>query len=90
MGRVHSQVNGKIGDSLVGPCHPICFILNLFSNGNKVHELFSFAMQEFSILGGSVDQLQNKRSTSHDPTTTGQEISAIEKKQNMTFKTTCL
>ena len=75
MGRVHSQVDGKVRNSLIRSCHPICFILNLFSDGNKVHKLFPFTMQKFSIFRWTIDQLENQRTTGHNSTTTGQEIS---------------
>jgi hypothetical protein len=74
---VHPQVNGQVTDPLVFTRHAVCLIFYLLHNGEKVHEFLSFAVQELPILGGSIDQLQNKWPSSHNSRPTGKEISRL-------------
>ncbi len=69
MRRVDAQVDGQVGDALVGAGDAIGLILDLFSDLGKVHELLSFAVKELAVLGWSVHELQDQRPPCDDATT---------------------
>ena len=54
MGRVDSQVDRKVADALVPPCHTICLVLDLLHDRRKFHKLLSLGVEEFSILHWTV------------------------------------
>lgn len=62
---------------------PVGFSFDLPPDFEEVHELFAFAVKELSIFAGTVDQLENQRSSGHDAVATGKEIPA--KKRRKTF-----
>lgn len=47
---VHPQVNWDRRDAFVGACYPVGLCLNFCPHFIKIHELLSFAVQEFSIF----------------------------------------
>ena len=74
MGRIYPKINGQSGDALIGTGDSVRLIFDLFSDGGKVHELFAFAMEEFSVFVLRVDQLQDQRSTGHDTASSRKEV----------------
>ena len=57
VGRVDSQVDGEVGDALVGSRHAVRLVLNLLANLVKVGEFLSLAVQKFSVFVGRINQL---------------------------------
>ena len=75
MWRVNPQVNGQIGDALVGARHSVSLVLDLLLDGEKVGELLALSMKEFAIFVRTVDQLQDQRTASHDSRSSRKEVS---------------
>ena len=86
------QIYWEIGNSFIGACHTICFILYLFLNFSETHKFFAFGMEKLSILCWAIDKLENQGPSSNNATSTRKEIpEKIEKKihtimKNVTFK----
>ena len=57
MWRVNPQVNGQIGDALVGARHSVSLVLDLLLNLEKVGELLALGVEELAIFVRAVDQL---------------------------------
>ena len=57
MRRVDPQVDGQVGDALVGSGDPVGLVLDLLHDGAELHELFPLAMKELPVLVGTVDEL---------------------------------
>ena len=72
---VDPQVDGQVGDALRGASHPVRLVLDLLHDGEEVHELLAFAVQELAILGWAVDQLEDERASCDNPRTSRQEVS---------------
>ena len=71
---VDPQVDGQVGDALRGASHPVRLVLDLLHDGEEVHELLALAVQELSILRGSVDKLKDEGASCDNPRTTGEEV----------------
>ena len=74
MRRVDPEVDGQIGDALVGAGDTIRLVLDLLHDGGKVHELFALAVEELAIFVGRVDQLKDERSSGHDSGASRQKV----------------
>ena len=83
MGRVDPEIDGQVGDALVGPGDPVGLVLDLLHDGVEVLELLPLAVEELPVLVGRVDELQDERAPGHDAAAAGKKIS--ERKEENTY-----
>ena len=57
--RINSEIDGQVGNSLIGSSHAVRLILDLFHDGVKIHKLFAFGVQKLSVFIRRINQLQN-------------------------------
>ena len=74
MRRVNPEVDGQVGDALVGAGDAVGLVLDLLHDLVEVGELLALAVQELSILVGRVDELEDEGTAGHDARASGKEI----------------
>lgn len=74
MRRVNSQVDGQVGDALIGACHAVRLIFDLLADFEEVHKLLPLAVEELAVLVRPVDKLKDQGPSSDNAISSGQKI----------------
>ena len=86
MRRIDPEIDGQIGDALVGAGDAVGLVLDLLHDLVKVGELLALAVQELSILVGRVDELEDEGTAGHDARASGKEIPRKQRRKTQFSK----
>ena len=86
MRRIDPEIDGQIGDALVGAGDAVGLVLDLLHDLVEVGELLALAVQELSILVGRVDELEDEGTAGHDARASGKEIPRKQRRKTQFSK----